>query len=148
MAIQAEERDLGLAWRVKSIRVGNGSWLLCSRPDNRGDCITVERDRSGLGLFGRGLEVQSARYVGYGQRPQPGDGGQSLRGMSSQYYPLPMRYGQTVEACRGSATAACASQSADSFCRDMGWRISVHERMETRSGRVVLRDVLCANADL
>lgn len=148
VAIQTEERNLRLNWRVASIRVPSGEWQLCSRPDFRGDCVTIDRDRPRLGVFGQGIAVQSARYLGGGQRPQPGDGGQSMKGMSSQYYPLPMLYGQPVMACRGSATSACAAQTADSFCRDMGWRLSVHERMETRSGRVVLRDVLCSNADI
>jgi len=148
VAIQAEERNLGLAWRVKSIRVPSGEWQLCSQPDYRGTCITVNRDRSSLGIFGIGLDVQSARYVGTVQGAAPGDGGESLRGMASQFYALPMLYGRTVDACRsGAATAACAAQAADAFCSRIGWRVSVHERMETRSGRVVLRDVLCSNAD-
>ncbi len=148
VAIQAEEPNLGLAWRVTSIRVNGGEWQLCSAPNYRGNCTLIDRDRSRLGFLGRGMMVQSARYMGGGmQRPQPGDGGQSLRGMASQYYTMPMLYGEPVLACNGSATAACASDSADRFCASMGWRISVHERMETRSGRVVLRDVLCANAD-
>lgn len=149
VAIQAEEPNLGLAWRVSSIRVKSGEWQLCSAPNYRGDCTTVDRDRPRLGLFGRGMVVQSARYVGGGgPGMQPGDGGQSLRGMASQYYALPMAYGQPVPACSRSATAACAAESADRFCQTMGWRISVHERMETRQGRVVLRDVLCANANM
>jgi hypothetical protein len=151
VAIQAQEPDLGLAWRVRSIRVPSGSWQLCSERNYRGTCVTVDRDRDRLGLFGAGLTVQSARYTGggWGGGPGPGmgDGGQSLRGMMSQYYPLPMRYGREVPACqRGSATSNCASQTADRFCADMGWRVSVHERMETRGREVVLRDVLCSNA--
>lgn len=151
VAIQAEEPDLGLAWRVRSIRVPSGSWQLCTERNYRGTCVTVDRDRNRLGPFGAGLIVQSARYTGGGWNGggSPGNGGESLRGMASQFYSLPMLYGREVPACtRGSATANCAKQTADRFCADMGWRLSVHVRMETRSGQVVLRDVLCANANL
>ncbi len=113
----------------------------------RGTCVTVDRDRSRLGILGSGMVVQSARYTGgnWGGGPV-GDGGESLRGMMSQYYSLPMRYGREVPACeRGSGTASCAARTAEEFCKAMGWRMSVYQKMETRSGRVVLRDVLCSN---
>lgn len=150
VAIQAEEPDLGLAWRVRSIRVPSGEWQLCSERNYRGTCVTVDRDRNRLGPFGVGLPVQSARFTGggWGGGGNVGDGGQSLRGVMSQYYPTPLLYGREVPACqRGSVTANCAAQTADRFCTSVGWRMSVHERMETRGGQVMLRDVLCANAD-
>lgn len=147
VAIQSEEPDLGLAWRVKSIRVPQGEWQLCSQPNYRGTCVTVNQDRTRLGVFGAGLVVQSARYTGgnWGGG-NVGNGGESLRGMMSQYFSLPMRYGREVQACnRGSATVACAERTANAFCVDMGWRMSVYQKMETRNGQVVLRDVLCSN---
>jgi len=147
--ISRPEANLGLAWRVGSIRVRSGQWQLCERTNYRGNCRTVDADRPVLGRPLRGIVVQSMRPLG-------GSGGgsgsyepgrnPSLRGMAAEFYPAPARGGYRVLACpSGSATAACAERNAAQFCSAMGWRRSVRQGMETVRGRVYLADVLCSN---
>lgn len=145
VAISYEQPNLGLAWRVNSIRVKAGRWQLCEQSYYRGSCRTVDRDTPLFSLPGRGITVQSVREVGGGYTPAPiGDGGPSLRGMASQYYTQPSEYGRRVLACTtGSATSRCAAQMADRFCKNMGWTASANERMETVNREVYLADVLC-----
>ena len=47
---------------------------------------------------------------------------------------------------RGAATANCAAQTADNWCRSIGWNGSAREHMETVGGRVYLADVLCVRS--
>ena len=47
---------------------------------------------------------------------------------------------------RGSAAANCAAQTADNWCRSIGWNGSAREHMETVGGRVYLADVLCVRS--
>lgn len=145
VAISYEQPNLGLTWRVNSIRVKSGRWQLCEQSYYRGNCRTVERDTPLLGLPGRGMAVQSVREIGGGYVPAPiGDGGPSLRGIAAQFYTQPSEYGQRVLACTtGSATSRCAAQTADRFCKNMGWTASANERLETVNRQVYLADVLC-----
>lgn len=137
--------NLGLAWRVNSIRVRSGRWELCERTNFRGTCRSYNADTPMLGNLLRGITVQSIRPSGgSGGGETPGNN-PSLRGMAAEFYPAPALQGRRVLACtRGSATANCAAQSADRFCQQFGWTGSARQAMETVSGRVYLADVLCS----
>lgn len=147
--VSSANPDMGLAWRVNSIRVRSGTWELCERTRFRGPCRTFNADTPRIGRYG-GVVVQSLRPVGGGGGPlplplEPGNN-ESLRGMAAQFYPAPARNGYRVLACDfASATSACAQQSAQSFCTSMGWRMTVRQAMETVRGRTYLADVLCSN---
>jgi Beta/Gamma crystallin len=141
------ESDLKLSWSVKSIRVRSGTWELCARTRFRSPCVKVSADESDLRRVSALLyRVQSMRPVGYAP-PAPEDppAGPSLRGMAAEFFPAPGdRNGRRVLACqRSNATSACASDTADDYCKSLGWAGSASERMETVSTRIYLADVLC-----
>lgn len=146
--VSQEQPNMGLAWRVNSIRVTSGRWELCERSNFRGTCRSYDGDNAMLGNILRGVTVQSMRPVGLGGGgggPEVPGNNPSLRGMAAEFYPAPAQNGRRVLACtRGSASAQCAAQSADRFCETLGWTASAREGMETVSGRVYLADVLCS----
>ena len=129
---------LALPYRVRSVIIQPGErWQLCSQTQFR-NCQTYTGRVQNVQLT-----VASARPV----RPvvlPPVGGGQSLRGMASEYFPAPRENGQRVEVRAG--TAAAAAQRADRFCARSGWVGSAHERLQTVSGRVYLADVLCVRS--
>ena len=148
------EPNMRLAWRVKAVRVRSGQWELCSEPNYRGECWTIDRDNPMFGPVFRGHVVQSMRPIGAagGGGIGGGSGSQeqgrnpSLRGMAAQFYPAPAQDGYRVLACaRSMPNASCAARSADDFCQAMGWRGSAREAMETVRRQVYLADVLCSN---
>lgn len=145
--VSRAEPDLGLAFRINSIRVRSGSWQVCEKTNYRGNCRTIDRDSPLLGL--RGIQVQSMRPTGGGNGSWPGGeqgSNPNLRGMAAQFFAAPAMRGYRVEACTtGSATADCAKRNAAQFCSSMGWRTSARQAMETVRGRVYLADVLCSN---
>lgn len=143
--VNEAKRDLGLAWRVNSIRIKSGRWELCERTNFRGTCRTYDRDTIMLNTPLRGRTVQSLRPVGWSGNPQEPGNNQSLRGMAAQFYPAPSQNGYRVLACRFQANASCAAETADRFCAAMGWRGSAREALETVRGRVYLADVLCSH---
>lgn len=151
VAVERDQPDLRLAWGVRSIRVRSGTWQLCPEANYRGNCITVDRDTPDLGLrLGLMRRLQSMRPFGGnggGGGQAPGDF-RSLRGMASEFYPAPSIRGEgRVLGCRrGSATAACAKQSADQFCRQAGWNGSARQALETVGQRVYLADTLCVRS--
>ena len=143
--------NLGLAWPVNSIRVPTGRWELCERTRYRGNCRTVDRDTPMLNNVLRGITVQSMRPVGSGGgggwNPNPPANDQVARGNFAEFHTQPSTGNYRVLACtRGSATANCAAQAADNWCRSIGWNGSAREHMETVSGRVYLADVLCVGS--
>lgn len=71
--------------------------------------------------------------------------GQSLRGMSSEYFVTPETGGIRVEVQPNTAEAM--SRRAEEFCRSRGWRASAYERLQTVGGRVHLADVLCVDTE-
>lgn len=152
MAVQRPDPNVQLAWPVYSLRVARGTWQLCSTPNFQGQCIIVTRDESNLsGKLGRGNVLRSIRPIsdgpggGGGGGGGIGDPGEVLRGMAAAFYPRPMNRGARVLACRrGSATANCAAQAADQFCRTHGWTGSARQAMETVNRQVYLADVLCS----
>jgi len=149
VALSRPDRDVRLAWPVRSIKVTRGAWQLCSQPDYRGECITLTQNRTVLSGFGRGNVLRSIRPLGSDPGPGPGgpgagNPGQSLRGMAAEFYPRPMNGRERVPACaRGTANASCAARTADEFCRGQGWTASAREAMETDNRRAYLADVLC-----
>jgi hypothetical protein len=152
MAVQRPDPDVRLAWPVYSLRVARGTWQVCSTPNFQGQCIIVTRDESNLsGKLGRGNILRSIRPIsdgpggGGGGGGGAGDPGEVLRGMAAAFYPRPMDGATRVLACRrGSATANCAAQTADQFCRTHGWNGSARQAMETANRQVYLADVLCS----
>ena len=148
VTVTRSQSNMGLSWRVQSVRVRSGRWELCEQPNYRGDCWTVDRDTSMFGPAFKGRRVQSMRPIG-------GSGGSgsmepgrnpSLRGMAAQFYPAPARNGYRLLACPyGNPTSNCAERSANEFCAAMGWRRSARQAMETVRRQVYLADVLCSN---
>ena len=147
--IGEEKSNLGLAWPVNSIRVASGRWELCEKSRFRGQCRTVDRDTPMMGNILRGITVQSIRPVGSGGgwNPNPPANDQVARGNFAEFHTQPSQGNYRVLACtRGSATANCAAQTADTWCRSIGWNGSAREHMETVAGRVYLADVLCVRS--
>ena len=148
--IGEEKPNLRLAWPVNSIRVVRGRWELCERTRYRGNCRTVDRDTPMLNNVLRGITVQSMRPAGSGgggSNPNPPANDQVARGNFAEFHTQPSERNFRVLACtRGSATANCAAQTADNWCRSIGWNGSAREHMETVSGRVYLADVLCVRS--
>ncbi|MBB6426539.1 beta/gamma crystallin-related protein [Sphingopyxis sp. JAI128] len=145
--ISEEKPNLGLSWPVNSIRVPHGHWELCEKTRYRGRCRTVERDTPMLNNVLRGVTVQSMRPTGGGANPGLPANDQVARGNFAEFHTQPSDRNNRVLACpRGSATANCAAQTADNWCRSIGWNGSAREHMETVSGRVYLADVLCVRS--
>jgi hypothetical protein len=143
VAVERANPNLRLNFEVFSIRIDGRPWELCPQPNFRGQCLTVRQSTSDLRRSSgwRG-PLQSMRPAGNGGGGAVG--GQSLRGMAAEFYPAPRRGNQRADACtRGSATATCAAETADRFCRDAGWNGSARQAMETVNGRAKLADVLC-----
>lgn len=154
VTVTRAEPNMGLAWRVKAVRVRSGRWELCAEPNYRGECWTIDRDNAMFGQVFRGHPVQSMRPIGSGNGGGNGGGwggnepgrNPSLRGMAAQFYPAPAQNGYRVPACtNGNPTANCAARTADQFCQSMGWRAAVRQAMETVRRDVYLADVLCSN---
>jgi hypothetical protein len=142
--------NLGLSWPVRSIRVRSGLWELCARTRYRSPCVKVSADEADLRRVSRVLyAVQSMRPLGGPaiQPPvQPIDppAGTSLRGMSAEFFPAPGRSGYRILSCpNGGSTANCAAQTADNYCKSIGYGGSASQTQETVNGRVYLADVLC-----
>ena len=148
--IGEEKPNLRLSWPVNSIRVTRGRWELCERTRYRGNCRTVDRDTPMLNNVLRGITVQSMRPAGSGGggwNPNPPANDQVARGNFAEFHTQPATSNYRVLACtRGSATANCAAQTADNWCRSIGWNGSAREHMETVSGRIYLADVLCVRS--
>jgi hypothetical protein len=143
--------NLGLSWPVRSIRVRTGTWELCARTRYRPPCARVAADEPDLSRVSRLLyRVQSMRPLDLGGPTQPvfpvdPPAGQSLRGMSGEYFPAPGGYdGRRILSCpNGNSTANCAARTADEFCRQRGYGGSASQTQETVNRRVYLADVLC-----
>lgn len=154
MAVSRNDPNLRMGFTVNSIRVRGGTWELCSGVNFRGTCITVNRDTPNLrNSFNWPGPLNSIRLVSApqppGTRPPPPGSAQSLRGMAAEFFPAPALMGRRVLACRrGAATAACARQSAEEFCRAVGWNYARHALMETVGRQVYLADVLCTQSQV
>ncbi len=138
--------NLGLAWSVRSIRVRSGTWELCARTRYRSPCFRVSADENDLRrVYPFLYAVQSMRPIGYAPPVQPDPlAGTSLRGMSGEFFPAPGRNGYRILSCpNGSSTANCAAQTADNYCKSIGYGGSASQMQETVYNRVYLADVLC-----
>jgi hypothetical protein len=158
VAASQANSNMRLNFRISSVRISGAPWELCPEPNFRGKCLIVGETTSDMfakyyGWTGQLQSMRPASESGGGS----GGGGwgnqqQSLRGMASEFFPAP-RNGRNpnsarVLACQGSnnATANCAAQSADRFCRSVGWNGSARQLMETENRRVYLADVLCVRS--
>lgn len=156
VAVSQAEPNMRLNFAVQSIRVSGGPWELCPQPNFRGNCLIVGQSTQDLRrTYNWAGPLQSMRRSNGGGGGGGGGGNapqQSLRGMASEFFPAP-REGRgnnssRVMACPGSNNASpiCASQSADRFCRSVGWNGSARELMETVNRRAYLADVLCVRS--
>ena len=161
VSISRDNPNLRLNFQVNSIRLQGGAWELCPQASYRGRCITVRQTTADLGrALNWGGALQSMRRAdnGWGGGNGGGNGGgsgggsgqqQSLRGMASEFFPAPRASrnpgAARVLACQtgNNGNTACAAQTADRFCRSMGWAGSARELMETQNRRIYLADVLC-----
>lgn len=144
--------NLGLAWPVNAIRIRNGSWELCERPNYQGTCRVYDRDQPVLLSRSSGLTIQS-------MRPAAGGGGggsfigieardQVASGPFAEFHTQPQSRGYRIPACLvGRVTANCAARTADAFCRSIGWNGSAREHMQTVGRVTFLADVLCVRSN-
>lgn len=140
--VTGARENIRMPWTARSARISGGAWEVCPRTGYGGACNRVTETQGNIAWT-----VGSARPIGGpgpGPRPPPPPpaGGNSLRGMSAEFFTAPAERGQRVESCR-QGTAACAADAADHFCRGRGWAASSYERQETVFGRNYLADVLC-----
>lgn len=144
--VTGPRENIRIPWTARSARIsGGGAWEVCPRTGYGGACNRVKETQGNIAWT-----VGSARPIGGGPGPGPRPpvpppppaGGNSLRGMSAEFFTAPSDRGQRVESCR-QGTAACAADAADRFCRSRGWTASSYERQETVFGRNYLADVLC-----
>jgi hypothetical protein len=158
VTVDRANANMGLRFPIGSARVASGEWELCPEPGFRGRCLIVAQNTANLrAAYGWPGPLQSVRPGDVGPPPfgPPGGGGgrgETLRGMASQFWPAPRTggdgtVGSRVLACPGgSATANCAAENANSFCRRQGWTRGAYNRIETEAGRNYLADVLCVRS--
>ncbi len=153
VAVSQANSNMRLAFRISSVRINGAPWQLCPEPNFRGKCLIVGETTPDMrakyyGWTGQLQSMRPASEIGGGSGG-PGGSQQSLRGMASEFFPAPHNgrspNSARVLACQGSnnASASCAAQSADRFCRSVGWNGSARELMETENRRIYLADVLC-----
>lgn len=137
--VRGTRNNLVIPWAVRSVRVARGeAWDLCTRTNHREPCHRVAQNLANVNW-----RVASARPSQVVTLPEPAPpGGASLRGMSAEFFVAPQEFGRRVVSC-ASGAAACATQSADRFCRNRGWTAATYHRQETVRGTNYLTDVLC-----
>jgi len=131
---------------VKSLRISPGSvWDLCSGETFTG-CERFSESKAAMVRIVRSVRPVAApiseNVAVPAQAPVPGSG-PSLKGLASEYFVIPSRGGARVEVAEKAPEAA--SRTATGFCREHGWRVSVHEAVQTVQGRTFLADVLCSD---
>jgi len=62
--------------------------------------------------------------------------------MRAEFFPAPESGGRRVMSCTSGA-AACAAESAERFCKSIGWNRAAYQQQQPVSGRIYLADVLC-----
>lgn len=74
--------------------------------------------------------------------------GPSLGGMAAEFFATPADGGRRVLACRSSQSPDpdCARETAELFCRGVGYAYAGNIAMETVGNRVYLADVLCKHS--
>ena len=127
---------------MRSIRVHSGVWELCTQRNYQGRCTTVAATEPDLRRAGFSGELRSMRPTG-GPSGPPSSSDPSLRGMAAEFRPTPMLNGRRVVACERGSSAACAADSANRYCRAIGWTRSAHQLVRSEGGRPFLVNVLC-----
>jgi hypothetical protein len=138
--------NIFLFFTVRSARLARGeAWELCSSIGFRGSCNVIREDQGNVAWQVASVRPSRAVQLPAPVPPSPGPGpvGQSLRGMTAEFFPQPSDRGGRVLSCVSGA-AACATDAANRFCQSRGWNGSEYERQETVAGRVFLADVLCS----
>ena len=129
------------AMTVKSVKVAPGTaWELCSgntftgcKQFSQSDDGTVQSVRSV-----RPIAPPIAESVALPSAGPIAGAGPSLKGLASEFFPVPAQSGSRVE-----AATSTASTVATDFCRQHGWRAAAYHRIQTIEGRTFLADVLC-----
>jgi hypothetical protein len=145
-------RDIDPEFTAKSVKItGENAWELCSGATFT-HCRRVDKSVES-GVF----SVRSVRPIApvivtrvNGAQSAPGATGGSppnlsLRGVDSEFFVAPNRGGQRVTVSGNKPEGM--RRAADEFCRNAGWRQSVHSRLQNDGGTYYLVDVLCANSD-
>ena len=137
-----------LFFTVRSARVAPGeAWEVCSSVGFRGQCNVVRESQGNVAWQVSSVRPSRAVQLPAPVPPMPGPVpapiGQSLRGMSAEFFPQPADGTGRVLSC-ASGAASCATDAANRFCQMRGWTGSVYERQETVAGRIFLADVLCS----
>jgi len=130
--------NIALPWQVRSIQVrGNANWDVCNRVQFQG-CTRINRNQSNIRMT-----VRSASPI-FAAVPPIEHVGNSLRGMSAEFFPRPSDGRGRVVSC-ASGGNACAQQAASAFCRSRGWNGMLYFRQETVGRQNFLADVLCGH---
>ena len=143
-------RNIDPEFTAKSVKItGDSAWELCNGATFT-HCRRVDKSVES-GVF----SVRSARPVapvivnripGSPSGPAGASGSPpnlSLRGVDSEFFVAPNRGGQRVAV----AGPEGMRKAADEFCRNAGWRMSVHSRLQGEGGAYYLVDVLCSNVE-
>jgi hypothetical protein len=130
---------------VKSITVAPGTqWEVCSGNTYSG-CRQISQSVPSMVMTVRSVRPVAA--ILQSSATSPGQtlqgGGQTLRGLASEYFVGPAVNGNRVEVTPGTAEAM--TRQAGDFCRTRGWRTSAYERLQTAGGKFYLADVLCVD---
>ena len=145
-------RNIDPEFTAKSVKItGDSAWELCNGATFT-HCRRIDKSVES-GVF----SVRSARPVapiivnripGSPSGPAGASGSPpnlSLRGVDSEFFVAPTRGNQRVGVTGNSPEGM--RKAADEFCRNAGWRMSVHARLQSDGGTYYLVDVLCANAE-
>ena len=145
-------RNIDPEFTAKSVKItGDSAWELCNGATFT-HCRRVDKSVES-GVF----SVRSARPIApiivnriSGSPNSPtGAGGSppnlSLRGVDSEFFVAPNRGGQRVSVAGNNPEGM--RKAADEFCRNAGWRMSAHARLQSEGGTYYLVDVLCANSE-
>ena len=152
MTFSGPTRKIDPEFTARSVRIsGDSAWELCSGATFTG-CRRIDKSMAS-GVF----SVRSARPVapvivtrvsGSAAGSATASGSPpnlSLRGVDSEFFVAPNRGGQRVGV--GGNSPEGMRKAADEFCRNAGWRQSVHSRLQSDGGTYYLVDVLCSNSD-
>ena len=156
ITFRQSEGQARVPFTVRSI-IAEGGWRVCSDTNGRGSCVWADRRYPdafrdpGLNFSVRSVVPQNAgggSGGGWGGGGWNGQvGGQTLRGIASQYWPAPEIDRRRVDACPGNNNGSprCAEDTAERFCNFAGWRRVQFFQQVTVSRRNVLADVFCTN---
>lgn len=143
--VQTPVANLGVNWRVRSIRLNSGQWRVCTGANYNGNCTVLRNSVPQISAGADLSSINSLTPIGVVQPPVPGHGaGPSLRGMAATFYSQPSENGQRILSCRrGGSTANCAQATALNFCQAHGYNFVGNVRQQSVGNRVYLADVLC-----